>query len=72
MTAHRRLAKLEGALSPKAATLLWLAEAHRFGSLPAYADGRSHRRRRAGPVRPASAMAQVCRRIADVHRAYCG
>jgi hypothetical protein len=38
MTAHRRLAKLEGALSPKAATLLWLAEAHRFGSLPAYVD----------------------------------
>jgi hypothetical protein len=36
MTAERRLAKLEGALSPKAATQLWLAEAHRFGSLPAY------------------------------------
>jgi hypothetical protein len=37
MTTERRLAKLEGALSPKAATLLWLAEAHQFGSLPAYA-----------------------------------
>jgi hypothetical protein len=36
MTAERRLAKLEGALSPKAATLLWLAEARQFGSLPAY------------------------------------
>ncbi len=36
MTAERILAKLEGALSPKAATLLWLAEAHQFGSLPAY------------------------------------
>jgi hypothetical protein len=36
VTAERRLAKLEGALSPKAATLLWLAEAHEFGSLPAY------------------------------------
>ena len=36
MTAERRLAKLEGALSPKAATLLWLAEAQQFGSLPAY------------------------------------
>jgi len=36
MTAERRLAKLEGALSPKAATLLWLEEAHQFGSLPAY------------------------------------
>jgi hypothetical protein len=38
MTAERRLVKLEGALSPKAATLLWLAEAHQFGSLPAYVD----------------------------------
>jgi hypothetical protein len=38
MTAERRLAKLEGALSPKAATLLWLAEAHQFGALPAYVD----------------------------------
>ena len=38
MTAERRLAKLEGALSPKPATLLWLAEAHQFGSLPAYVD----------------------------------
>jgi hypothetical protein len=36
VTAERRLTKLEGALSPKAATLLWLAEAHQFGSLPAY------------------------------------
>ena len=36
MTAERRLAKLERFLSPKAATLLWLAEAHQFGSLPAY------------------------------------
>ena len=38
MIAERRLAKLEGALSPKAATLLWLTEAHQFGSLPAYVD----------------------------------
>jgi hypothetical protein len=38
VTAERRLAKLEGALPPKAATLLWLAEAHQFGSLPAYVD----------------------------------
>jgi hypothetical protein len=38
MTPRRRLAKLEGALSPKAATLLWLAEAHEFGSLPAYVE----------------------------------
>jgi len=38
MTAERRLAKLGGALSPKAATLVWLAEAHQFGSLPAYVD----------------------------------
>ena len=38
MTDERRLAKLAGALSPKAATLLWLEEAHQFGSLPAYVD----------------------------------
>ena len=38
MTAERRLTRLEGALPPKAATLLWLAEAHQFGSLPAYVD----------------------------------
>jgi hypothetical protein len=38
MTAERRLARLEGALSPKAATLLWLEDAHKFGSLPAYVD----------------------------------
>ena len=36
MTAQRRLARLEGALSPKGATLLWLAEAHQFPTLPAY------------------------------------
>jgi len=36
VTAERRLAKLEGALPPRAATLLWLAEAHQFGSLVAY------------------------------------
>jgi hypothetical protein len=36
VTAERRLAKLEGALSPKATTLLWLTEAQKFGSLPAY------------------------------------
>jgi hypothetical protein len=38
VTASRRLATLEGALSPKAATLLWLEEAHQFRSLPAYVD----------------------------------
>ncbi len=38
MTAGRRLARLGGALSPKAATVLWLAEAYQFGSLPAYVD----------------------------------
>ncbi len=38
MTAERRLAKLESALSPRAATLLWLAEAHKFRSLPAYVE----------------------------------
>jgi hypothetical protein len=38
MTAERRLAKLEGALSAKGATLLWLEEARQLGSLPAYVD----------------------------------
>ena len=36
MTAQRRLARIEGSLSPKGATLLWLAEAHQFPTLPAY------------------------------------
>jgi hypothetical protein len=36
VSAGRRLAKLEGGLTPKAATLLWLNEAHQFRSLPAY------------------------------------
>jgi len=36
VTAQRRLAKLEGALSTKGATLLWLTEAHGFPTLPAY------------------------------------
>jgi len=35
--AARRLAKLEGSLSPRASVLLWLAEAHAFPTLPAYA-----------------------------------
>jgi hypothetical protein len=38
MITERRLAKLEGALSPKASTLLWLEEAHEFPTLPAYID----------------------------------
>ena len=36
MAATRRLAKVEGSLSALATTLLWLEEAHAFGSLPAY------------------------------------
>lgn len=36
MSAGTRLAKLEGALSPKEATLAWLAEAHQFPTLEAY------------------------------------
>lgn len=36
MTAQRRLARVEGALSPKGATLLWLTDAHQFPTLPAY------------------------------------
>ena len=38
MSLSHRMNKLEGALSPRSATLLWLAEAHEFGSLPAYTD----------------------------------
>jgi hypothetical protein len=36
MTAERRLAKLEEALSPTQLVLRWLAEAHAYGSLEAY------------------------------------
>ena len=35
--AARRLAKLEGLRSRRASVLLWLAEAHAFPTLPAYA-----------------------------------
>jgi hypothetical protein len=38
MTLKARVDKLEGALSPRAATLAWLHEAHAFGSIDAYAD----------------------------------
>jgi hypothetical protein len=34
MSLSSRMDKLEGALSPRGATLLWLTEAHEFGSLP--------------------------------------
>jgi hypothetical protein len=50
MTAERRLARLEGALSPKAATLLWLAEAHQFRSLPAYVEWLIDQRISAAPL----------------------
>ncbi len=36
MSSERRLARLEGTLSPTAAALLWLTEAHGFGTLVAY------------------------------------
>jgi len=36
VTAERRLAKLEGSLSPKQAVLAWLAEAQEYGALPDY------------------------------------
>jgi hypothetical protein len=38
MTLARRVEKLESALSPRTATLRWLAEAHAAGSLSAYLD----------------------------------
>lgn len=37
MRSNRRLAQLEASLSPTQATLLWLADAHGFDSLCAYA-----------------------------------
>jgi hypothetical protein len=36
VTAQGRLARLEGTLSPKGATLLWLTDAQQFPTLPAY------------------------------------
>ena len=36
MTTERRLDHLEAGLPPKEGMLLWLAEAHEHGSLPAY------------------------------------
>ena len=36
MTAERRLDRLEGGLPPKEGTLLWLQEAHAYGSLVGY------------------------------------
>jgi hypothetical protein len=37
-TGQRRLDKLEGALSPREAVLLWMAEAHQYPTLAAYMD----------------------------------
>jgi len=50
VSAATRLAKLEDALSPMGATLLWLAEAHEFGSLPAYVAWLGLLSRRPGPA----------------------
>jgi hypothetical protein len=36
MTMERRVAKVEGSLSPTQLVLRWLAEAHQFGDVPAY------------------------------------
>src|SRR5688572_25002942 len=37
-TDERRLDRIERALSPKEAVLLWMAEAHQHGSIQAYVD----------------------------------
>jgi hypothetical protein len=37
MTAERRLAKIEESLSPTQLVLRWMAEAHAYGDVPAYA-----------------------------------
>jgi len=50
MSAERRLAKLERALSPTAAVLLWLEEAQAYPSLVAYSRSTLDAPRSAGPL----------------------
>jgi hypothetical protein len=50
MSAERRLAKLESALSPTAAVLLWLEEAQAYPSLVAYSRSTLDAPRSAGPL----------------------
>lgn len=62
MSADRRLAKLENALAPKTAVLLWLTEAHAFPGLPAYVDWLTDQPKAVAPlVRiPEQVEAAVC------------
>lgn len=64
MSAARRLAKLEDALPPKAGTLLWLAEAHGFGSLDAYVGWLIDQPRSAAPLHRVPAQAEAATRAA--------
>lgn len=64
MSAERRLAKLEDALPPKAGTLLWLAEAHEFGSLDAYVGWLIEQPRSAAPLHRVPAQAEAATRAA--------
>jgi hypothetical protein len=64
VTVKRRVAKLEGWLSPTAATLLWLEEAHRFGSLDAYVEWLATQPITAAPLERVPAMAETGTRTA--------
>jgi hypothetical protein len=57
MTLERRVEKLESALSPRTATLHWLAEAHAFGSPRAYLDWLLDQPGSAWPLNRVPAMA---------------
>ena len=50
MTAQQRLARLEGALSPRGATLLWLTDAHQFPTLSAYVGWLIEQPKEAAPL----------------------
>ena len=65
MSAERRLATLEGALSPQAATWLWLVEAHAFGSLPAYVSWLVEQPVSAAPLARVPAQAAAAARLAS-------
>ncbi len=64
MTLGQRLAKLEGALPPKAAALRWLVEAHGFGSLAAYVAWLVDQPRSAAPLVRVPAQAEAATRAA--------
>jgi hypothetical protein len=68
MTLKRRLMVLECALSPRMATLLWLHEAHAFGSLPAYLGWLVDQPRSAFPLNRVPALVAIATRAASKGR----